>query len=123
MTQRADHDPEAPQAIESPSPAPSTAASAEPQAPPSGAQLDPAQAEWPLPPAPVGQAPRRVRRWFDEAARAEIPAYDGTLGTARTAADAYARRAKAANTRRAYRAGVAAWCAWCDRHTLPCLPA
>ena len=123
MTQRADHDPEAPAAVASPSPAPGPAAAGEPQAPPSGAQLDPPEAERRSRPRRSARPPRRVRRWFDAAARAELPAYDGTLGTARTAADAYARRAKAANTRRAYRAGVAAWCAWCDRHALPCLPA
>ncbi|HUN50235.1 MAG TPA: site-specific integrase, partial [Candidatus Sulfotelmatobacter sp.] len=76
-----------------------------------------------VPPAPVGQAPARVRRWFDAAADALIPAYDGRLATARLAADAYARRAKAENTRRAYRAGVRAWCLWCEAHALPCLPA
>ena len=52
-----------------------------------------------------------------------LPAFDGTLATARATADAFARLAKAANTRRANRAGVAAWCAWCARHALPCLPA
>ncbi len=67
-------------------------------------------------PAPV------VRAWFDEAARAEVPEHDGTVGTARLAAQAYARRAKSDNTRLAYRAGVRAWCAWCDQHDLPCLP-
>jgi integrase len=74
-------------------------------------------------PAPVGEAPDRIRAWFDAAAEAAIPDHDGTLGTARRAADAYARHAKAGNTRRAYRAGVRAWCAWCDIHGLPCLPA
>jgi integrase len=73
--------------------------------------------------APVGQPPGDVRLWFDGAARAAIPAADGTLATAREAADAYARHAKADNTRRAYRAGVRAWCAWCETHALPCLPA
>jgi integrase len=72
---------------------------------------------------PLDQAPVVVRDWFDAAAAAAIPDYDGRLGTARSAAQAYARRAKAANTRRAYRAGVRAWCAWCDQHGLPCLPA
>jgi integrase len=72
---------------------------------------------------PLDQAPVAVSDWFDAAAAAAIPDYDGSLGTARIAAEAYARRAKAANTRRAYRAGVRAWCAWCDRHGLPCLPA
>jgi len=76
----------------------------------------------PSPLVPVGRAPQRVRAWFDAAATADIPAFDGTLGTARAAADAYARRAKAENTRRAYRAGVRAWCEWCDLHALPCLP-
>ncbi len=74
-------------------------------------------------PAPLGAAPVIVRTWFDEAAAAIVPEYDGTLAAARGAADAYARRAKADNTRRAYRAGVRAWCAWCDTHALPCLPA
>ena len=73
--------------------------------------------------APVGQAPVVVRAWFDAAAAAVIPAFDGSLHTARAAARAYARHAKADNTRRAYRAGVRAWCAWCDAHDLPCLPA
>jgi hypothetical protein len=72
---------------------------------------------------PLDQAPVVVRDWFDAAAAAAIPDYDGRLGTARIAAQAYARRAKAENTRRAYRAGVRAWCAWCDQHGLPCLPA
>jgi site-specific recombinase XerC len=73
--------------------------------------------------APIGAAPLRVRLWFDDAARAAIPAFDGTLETARTAARAYAHHAKADNTRRAYRAGVRAWCDWCVAHHLPCLPA
>jgi site-specific recombinase XerC len=73
--------------------------------------------------APLDQAPVVVRAWFDAAADATIPGYDGSLDTARSAAQAYARRAKADNTRRAYRAGVRAWCAWCDQHDLPCLPA
>ncbi len=72
---------------------------------------------------PIGRAAPEVRAWFDDAAQAAIPGYDGTLGTARAAAQAYARRAKAENTRRAYRAGVRAWCEWCDGHALPCLPA
>jgi integrase len=72
---------------------------------------------------PLDQAPVAVSDWFDAAAAAAIPDYDGSHGTARIAAEAYARRAKAANTRRAYRAGVRAWCAWCDQHGLPCLPA
>ena len=71
---------------------------------------------------PLGARPQQVRSWFDAAAQATVPAYDGTLGAARVAAQAYAHRAKAANTRRAYRAGVRAWCAWCDLHGLPCLP-
>ena len=74
-------------------------------------------------PAPLGATPRQIRTWFDAAAAAELPDYDGTLATARAAGAAYARRAKAENTRRAYRAGVRAWCAWCDQHALPCLPA
>ncbi len=73
--------------------------------------------------APLGAVPVIVRTWFDDAAAAIVPEYDGTLLAARGAADAYARRAKADNTRRAYRAGVRAWCAWCDTHALPCLPA
>ena len=64
-----------------------------------------------------------MRRWFDRAVATPLPAFDGSLATARATADAFARLAKAANTRRAYRAGVAAWCAWCARHALPCLPA
>ena len=71
-------------------------------------------------PPPLGGRPAAIRRWFDAAAQAEIPEYDGTLSTARAAGTAYARRAKAENTRRAYRAGVRAWC---QRHALPCLPA
>ncbi len=71
---------------------------------------------------PLGLSSMAVRDWFDAAAEAAIPNYDGSIGTARIAADAFARRAKADNTRRAYRAGVRAWCAWCDQHALPCLP-
>jgi integrase len=74
-------------------------------------------------PAPLGAAPAQVRRWFDRTIAVQLPAYDGTLATARATADGFARLAKADNTRRAYRAGVAAWCAWCARHALPCLPA
>ena len=76
----------------------------------------------PVAAAPLGQPPVAVRDWFDAAAAAAIPDYDGSLGTARIAANAFARRAKADNTRRAYRAGVRAWCSWCDQHDLPCLP-
>ena len=72
--------------------------------------------------APLGQPPVAVRDWFDAAAAAAIPDYDGTIGTARITADAFARLAKADNTRRAYRAGVRTWCAWCDQHALPYLP-
>ena len=71
---------------------------------------------------PVGATPSAVRDWFDAAADAAIPAFDGTVGTARAAAHAYALRAKSANTRRAYRAGARAWCEWCERNALPCLP-
>ena len=74
-------------------------------------------------PPPVGQAPALVTAWFDDAALAAIPVFDGTIGTARRAAQAYASQAKSDNTRRAYRAGVRAWCVWCDTHALPCLPA
>ena len=74
-------------------------------------------------PVPLGEAPDRVRAWFDAAADAAIPEHDGTLATARQAADAYARHAKADNTRRAYRSGVRAWCAWCEAHDLSPLPA
>ena len=88
-------------------------ASAEPGLPPPSNAL----------PAPVGGSTVRIRDWFDDAAEALIPTFDGTLATARAAATAYARHAKADNTRRAYRAGVRAWCAWCDRHGLPALPA
>jgi len=98
-------------------------------APPSStdAAADEAEASSPALPVPVatvplGQPPVAVRDWFDAAAEAAIPDYDGTIGTARIAADAFARRAKADNTRRAYRAGVRAWCSWCDHHALPCLP-
>ncbi len=72
--------------------------------------------------APVGQAPSLVSSWFVDALTAEIPAYDGTLSSARLSADAYASRAKSQNTRRAYVSGVRAWCAWCDQHALPSLP-
>ena len=72
---------------------------------------------------PIGKTPQHVRDWFDHAATAALPIYDGTLATARIAANAFARSAKAANTRRAYRAGVRAWCSWCDQHSVPCLPA
>jgi len=74
-------------------------------------------------PPPLGAPPLQVRRWFDRAVTTQLPAFDGTLDTARATAAAFARLAKADNTRRAYRAGVAAWCAWCARHALPCLPA
>ena len=74
-------------------------------------------------PPPLGAPPIQVRRWFDRAVTTPLPAFDGSLATARATADAFARLAKAANTRRAYRAGVAAWCGWCARHALPCLPA
>ena len=74
-------------------------------------------------PPPLGAPPLQVRRWFDRAVATPLPAFDGSLATARATADAFARLAKADNTRRAYRAGVAAWCAWCARHALPCLPA
>ena len=74
-------------------------------------------------PAPVDGNPIEIRKWFDGAVLAAVPAHDGTLETARLAAQAYARHAKADNTRRAYRAGVRAWCDWCHRHALPCLPA
>lgn len=73
--------------------------------------------------APFGQAPTSVRLWFDAAASAVIPVFDGTLENARCAARAYAHHAKSDNTRRAYRAGVRAWCHWCEAHDLPCLPA
>jgi hypothetical protein len=73
-------------------------------------------------PPPLGGRPAAIRRWFDAAAQAEIPEYDGTLKTARAAGTAYARRAKAENTRRAHRARVRTWCARCQRHALPCLP-
>ena len=39
-------------------------------------------------PAPLGAAPVIVRTWFDDAAAAIVPAYDGTLLAARGAADA-----------------------------------
>ena len=57
-------------------------------------------------PPPLGAPPIQVRRWFDRAVATPLPAFDGTLATARATADAFARLAKAANTRRAYRAGV-----------------
>jgi hypothetical protein len=38
-----------------------------------------------------------VGDWFDAAAEAAIPDYDGRVGAARIAAQAYARRAKAEN--------------------------
>ena len=52
----------------------------------------------PLDQAPPARArsPVVVRDWFDIAAEAAIPDYDGSIGTARSAAQAYARRAKAA---------------------------
>ena len=56
-------------------------------------------------PPPLGAPPIQVRRWFDGAVTAQLPAFDGTLATARATADAFARLAKAANTRRATRAG------------------
>ena len=84
------------------------------------------------PPARSGRLPRRRRSarrrprcaaGSTAAVATALPAFDGSLATARATADGFARLAKAANTRRAYRAGVAAWCAWCARHALPCLPA
>ena len=39
-------------------------------------------------PAPLGSAPVIVRTWFDDAAAAIVPEYDGTLLAARGAADA-----------------------------------
>ena len=71
---------------------------------------------------PVHAVPAAVRDWFDAAADATVPAFDGTVDTARAAAHAYALRGKSANTRRAYRAGARAWCDWCETNALPCLP-
>jgi hypothetical protein len=56
---------------------------------------------------PLEHAPVVVSDWFDAAAAAAIPDYDGSLGTARIAAEANARPAKAENTRRACHATVA----------------
>ncbi|MTJ93980.1 MAG: tyrosine-type recombinase/integrase [Desulfovibrio sp.] len=67
--------------------------------------------------------PAEVKRWFEASVDVAVPAYDGTLNTARKAAEAFGRKAKSANTRRAYRAGVRAFCAWCERQGCQALPA
>ena len=78
----------------------------------------------PLAPSlPLDATPPAVLRWFEVAADATLPAYEGTLTADRAAADAFQRMAKAENTRKAYRAGVRAWCAWCEARDRPALPA
>ncbi|WP_367161284.1 tyrosine-type recombinase/integrase (plasmid) [Kozakia baliensis] len=75
------------------------------------------------PPAPVGQAPATVARWFALVSAQPVPQPDGTLRTARQAVEAYVQRSKAANTLRSYRAAVRSWCQWASAHDLPALPA
>src|ERR1700729_2990029 len=104
--------------------APGDLATTDPSAPSAMADArPPPRPASPDAPPPLGAPPIQVRRWFDRAVATPLPAFDGSLDTARATAAAFARLAKAANTRRAYRAGVAAWCGWCARHALPCLPA
>jgi integrase len=73
--------------------------------------------------APIGQAPPKVRAWFDAIAAAARPENDGSLAAAHDSARAYRSRAKADNTRAAYRSAVRAWCAWCLKHGVQSLPA
>jgi integrase len=76
----------------------------------------------PVPAAPIGDTPHRIRTWFDDVSAVTLPTADGSLSAERDAAQAFQRLAKADNTRRAYRAAVAAWCDWCARRNLPPLP-
>jgi hypothetical protein len=50
-------------------------------------------------PAPTAGTPAEIRHWFEAMVAADLPAFDGTLVTARATADAFARLAKAENTR------------------------
>lgn len=77
----------------------------------------------PLPAAPIGAEPDRIRTWFDAVSEVSLPTADGSLAAERDAAHAFQRLAKADNTRRAYRAAVAAWCDWCAKRNLTPLPA
>lgn len=74
-------------------------------------------------PAPIGQAPANVVRWFSALAEAEVPKHDGQLETSQAAVGTFVQIGKAANTRRAYRSAIRGWCAFAERHDLPALPA
>ncbi|AOW50740.1 tyrosine-type recombinase/integrase [Acetobacter ascendens] len=74
-------------------------------------------------PAPIGQDPANVARWFTALVEAEVPKHDGQLKTSQAAVGAFVQLGKAANTRRVYRSAVRGWCAWVARHDLPALPA
>ncbi|WP_291365195.1 tyrosine-type recombinase/integrase [Acetobacter sp. UBA5411] len=74
-------------------------------------------------PAPIGQAPANVARWFAALSEVEIPEHDGRLKTSQAAVGAFVQLGKAANTRRAYRSAIAGWCAWAGGHGLSALPA
>lgn len=76
-----------------------------------------------LPPAPIGQAPANVTRWFSALCEIDIPEHDGRLETSQAAVGAFVQHGKSANTRRAYRSAIKGWCAWTNRHGLPALPA
>lgn len=74
-----------------------------------------------LPPAPIGQAPANVTRWFSALCEIDIPEHDGRLETSQAAVGAFVQHGKSANTRRAYRSAIKGWCAWTNRHgLLPC---
>jgi integrase len=88
-------------------PAPSDRATTDPPAASALADARPTPLPAPADAPPPGAPPIQVRRWFDRAVATPLPAFDGSLATARATADAFARLAKAANTRRAYRAGAA----------------
>ena len=74
-------------------------------------------------PAPIGQAPANVARWFTALSEVELPEHDGRLETSQAAVGAFVQLGKAANTRRTYRSAIRGWCAWAARHDLPALPA
>lgn len=74
-------------------------------------------------PAPIGQAPANVARWFTALSEIELPEHDGRLETSQAAVGAFVQLGKAANTRRTYRSAIRGWCAWAARHDLPALPA
>jgi len=70
--------------------------------------------------APIGEAPARIRDWFDTraAAAAADVEQDGSLQATDASARVFRLRGKSANTRAAYRSAVRAWCAWCATHGL-----